>query len=405
VTAAGSVSEAKGGRDAGRSVTDLEARLRDVMARGVAVPFPEDPFNALALEVFRHQADKNRVYGAFVRGRGIEPAELADWREIPLVPTRAFKELPLICGDPGEAEAVFRTSGTTRGGDARGTHHVRSLSLYRASLVPNASAYLRPELDGPEARAGASPPVRVLALLPSPDDRPDSSLVHMVGVLAAEWDDGGGGFFADEEWRLRDEALQEALERAMVDGVPVLVAGTAFAFVDWTDRVAEKGGDVVLPPESRIMETGGFKGRSREVSREDLYRAMGKAFGVPPERIVNEYGMTELLSQFWEPVLREGGPADPGARHHVAPPWVRTRVLDPRDLSPVPPGEPGILAHLDLANLHSVAAVLTEDRGVEVEGGFRVLGRTPGAEPRGCSLTMEELLEARGGGASRGAGS
>jgi hypothetical protein len=372
-----------------RAPRDLEDRLRALMGRGVDVPLSDEAFTELALEVFRHQVRENRVYGAFVRGRGIDPERLDDWRAVPAVPTRAFRELPLICGDPDDAEAVFRTSGTSRGGEARGEHHVRSLSLYRASLLPNAAAHLRPEAGG------SASPLRVLALVPSPEDRPDSSLVHMVGVLAREWDDGRGGFFADGEWRLRDEALQGALEEAAAGDVPVLLAGTAFAFVHWTDRVRERGGSVVLPPGSRALETGGFKGRSREVSREDLYGAMEKAFGLPPGRIVNEYGMTELLSQLYEPVLREDGPADPGARRHVAPPWVRARVLDPRDLAPVRPGAPGILAHLDLANLHSVAAVLTEDRGVEVEGGLRLLGRTPGAEPRGCSLTMEELWAAR----------
>jgi hypothetical protein len=119
--------------------------------------------------------------------------------------------------------------------------------------------------------------------------------------------------------------------------------------------------------------------------------------------MVNEYGMTELLSQFYEPVFRVGGAAraDLGSaplenRRHVGPPWVRTRVLDPETLEPCAPGAPGLLCHLDLANAGSVAAVLTADLGVADEGGFRVLGRAPGAEPRGCSLALEELLEAHG---------
>jgi hypothetical protein len=160
--------------------------------------------------------------------------------------------------------------------------------------------------------------------------------------------------------------------------------------VHWLDR---GGARVRLPDGSRLMETGGFKGRSREVSRDDLYRALTDRLGVPPERIVNEYGMTELLSQFWEPVLREGTDR---RRRHVGPPWVRTRVLDPVTLEDVAAGEPGLLCHLDLANVGSVAAVLTEDLGVAVEDGFRLLGRAPGAEPRGCSLALEELLATSG---------
>lgn len=377
-----------------RSGPGLEGRLVEVMARGVDAPLPDGEFNELALEAFRHQARENRVYGAFVRGRGVDPDAVADWREVPPVPSRAFKELPLVCGDPDRVEAVFRTSGTTEGGGRRGEHRVRSLALYRASLLPNARAHLRPELGAGGEGGGRDRALRVLVLLPDPEERPDSSLAHMGGVLFREWDDGAGGVFVDREWRVREDAFREALEWGAAGGVPVLLLGTAFAFLHWTDRVEEQGGRVDLPEGSRIMETGGFKGRTREVSRGDLYRSMSGAFGVPPGRIVNEYGMTELLSQLYEPVLREGGPEDPEARRHLGPPWLRTRVLDPESLEPVAPGRPGILAHFDLANLHSVSAVLTEDRGVEVEGGLRVLGRTPGAEPRGCSLAMEEVLRA-----------
>jgi hypothetical protein len=106
--------------------------------------------------------------------------------------------------------------------------------------------------------------------------------------------------------------------------------------------------------------------------------------------------MTEMLSQFYEPVLHGMVSAEEvEGRWHVGPPWVRTRILDPRDLAPVPVGEPGLLCHCDLANLDSVSAILTEDWGVAVERGFRVLGRLLDAEPRGCSLSMEELLLAR----------
>jgi len=176
--------------------------------------------------------------------------------------------------------------------------------------------------------------------------------------------------------------------------------GTAFAYVHWLDHVEDRGESPPLPSGSRIMETGGFKGRSREVPRSELYRGLARATGVPTGRIVNEYGMTELLSQFYEPVLLESDRASKdtrdelASRRHVGPPWMRTRILDPVTLEPVPEGSEGILAHYDLANLGSVCAVLTEDRGVRVADGFRLHGRTPGAEPRGCSLTMEEFLRA-----------
>jgi hypothetical protein len=143
------------------------------------------------------------------------------------------------------------------------------------------------------------------------------------------------------------------------------------------------------------METGGFKGRSRTVSRDQLYGSLAARFGLPLERMVNEYGMTELLSQFYEPVLRNPRSLALADRWHVGPPWVRTQILDPATLGPVSAGHVGLLSHFDLANLDSVSAVLTEDLGEAFGNGFRLQGRSSGAEPRGCSLSMEDLLLAR----------
>ena len=373
---------------------ELQSRILGVMARGVEVSLSDDEFNALALEVFRHQVDTVPVYGAMVRNRAaVETVE--HWSEVPPVPTRAFKEFPLVSGPIEEVEAVFRTSGTTSGMERRGEHRVRDLSFYRASLLPNARAHLNPRNER----------VRFLGLLPSPADRPDSSLVYMAGVLKESWGGEGSAFLASSDWDFEVDAVIGTLEEATAGREPVLLVGTAFALVHLLDGARERA-PVQLPPGSRIMETGGFKGRSRTVPRDELYRGLSEFLGVPTHRIVNEYGMTELLSQFWETTLRsereaEGGVAE---RQLVGPPWVRTLVLDPDRLVPVPDGEAGLLLHFDLANLHSVSAVLTEDRGEWHGAGFRVLGRAAGAEPRGCSLTMDELLAAKAGRGARGAG-
>ena len=313
------------------------------------------------------------------------------WQDVPAVPTTAFKRLPLTSTPGREPERVFRTSGTSRGAGARGEHRVPDLGLYRAAALPPLEAHLLPELAG----AGRVP---FVCLLPPPDEAPDSSLSAMAGFAVERWgDEDRSGWFVDPDGGLDVDALATALAGLAEDGSPVVVLATAFALVHWLDAGRSP---VRLPPGSRVMETGGFKGRSRSVERGALYAGVSASLGVPVERIVNEYGMTELLSQFWEPVLAAGEeacPPDPGARWHVGPPWVRTRVLDPRTLEPLPEGERGLLCHLDLANLGSVARVLTEDVGVAVGGGFRVLGRARGAEPRGCSLAMEELMEAAGG--------
>ena len=170
--------------------------------------------------------------------------------------------------------------------------------------------------------------------------------------------------------------------------------GTTFALVHWTDALRESGTRFRLPAGSRLMDTGGFKGRSREVTRAELYGTVGELLGIPAAWCVNEYGMTEMSSQFYDGVA--GSALAPSQRLHVGPAWVRTQATDPETLKPLPHGETGVLRHVDLANLHSVAAIQTADLGITSPQGFRVLGRAQGAEARGCSLAMDDLLRALG---------
>jgi hypothetical protein len=362
---------------------DLEA----LFARGVERALPEDEFNGWALRVFRWQVEHDPTYARYCAGRGATAENVTRWEEIPPVPTSAFKRVRLFSGGPGrEPDAVFRTSGTTGGADRRGEHPIASLALYRAALLPAFRAHVVPE-------PGRLP---ILALIPSAADAPHSSLSYMVATAVDELGDERSEWLAAADGALDETRLVRALRAAEAGGRPVLIAATAFALVHALDLLGAAGARFALPERSRLMETGGFKGRSRTVDRGPLYAEVEAALGIPARRVVNEYGMTELLSQFYEPVL--SAPALASAplteRFHVAPPWVRTRVLDPATLAPLEPGRPGLLCHVDLANAGSVACVLTEDLGVAVPGGIRVLGRVPGAEPRGCSLAAEELLKA-----------
>lgn len=364
----------------------IAAELREVFSRGVGTPLDDDAFDALARRVFTYQFERNAPYAAYCRRRGVTPADVDHWTRIPAVPTAAFKHVVLACGPVEAAEAVFRTSGTTLGAEQRGQHYVLDLSLYHASLLPNFAAHLLP--DGAE--------LPMLALVPPPAHAPDSSLGHMIDVAMERLGADGGGYFIDPAVGILEDALDRALTAAEAERRPFFLLGTAFAFVHWLDRLRERGRRYALAPGSRLMDTGGFKGRSREVPAEDLRAAYAEWLGIPDDHCVNEYGMTELCSQFYDTVLRERvrtGTAGP--RRKIAPPWVRTRVVSAETLEPVPPGEVGLLCHYDLANLGSVLAVQTEDLGRETDdGGFLVLGRAGGAPPRGCSIAMDLLLEA-----------
>jgi hypothetical protein len=176
---------------------------------------------------------------------------------------------------------------------------------------------------------------------------------------------------------------------------PVLLLGTAIALLALTDALAAAGKTIELPPKSRIMETGGFKGRSRAVERPELYRVLADRLGVPVHAIVGEYGMTEMVSQFYDSTLADATlPAgDPQApRLKTPPPWVVTVVLDPQTLEPVGEGGEGVLLHLDPAARSSAVALLTEDRGRRWGDEFELLGRMPGAASRGCSLALDDIL-------------
>ncbi|NQZ99076.1 MAG: long-chain fatty acid--CoA ligase [Myxococcales bacterium] len=336
-------------------------------------------FEKLALDVFAFQFAHCAPYRRFCEGRGGTPDSVVSWRDVPPVPTGAFKEMALRSFPEERTVKTFRTSGTST--RRRGELHLDSLTLYEASLLPSFRRFALAGLDA----TGGRPVIRVLT--PSPEEAADSSLSHMFGRIVAEAAAEPSGFdVVDGE--LRVDALLAALQRASAAGSPVVVCGTAFAFVHLGDALAKRGDEIALPEGSRVMETGGFKGRSRELSRDALYTLIERSLGVPASHIVNQYGMTELGSQFYDSNLHD--PGEP--RRKLGPPWTRTLVIDPETRRPVMPGGVGTIVLYDLANTGSVFAIETADLGREIADGFEVLGREAGAEARGCSIAADELL-------------
>lgn len=356
----------------------LDARVLAWM-REPAPSADESRFAALALELFAFQFAHCPPYARFCERLGRTPAQVRDWREIPAVPTGAFKETALRSFAPEDTVHVFRTSGTSTG--RRGELHLDTLTLYEASLAWSFRRHVLPDLDALGGR------IRMRILAPAPEALPDSSLSYMFGSVVARWGSEASGFDV-RGGQLELAGLLAALEDAAREDEPVALCGTAFAFVHLLDALAERGARLALPAGSRVMETGGFKGRSRAASREELYAAMEERLGLPPDRVVNQYGMTELGSQFYDSVLLE-----PGApRRKLAPSWTRVRILDPLCEREVGEGERGRIEILDLANTGSVLAVRTADLGRRLPGGFEVLEREPDAEARGCSIAADVML-------------
>lgn len=341
-------------------IAEADALHRRVQAVVAAYGFPSgESFAALADALARHQAANDVGYARLCAARGVTPGSTPP-AGLPAVPTDAFKLLRIASFPAGLAAATFRTSGTTVG--ARGAHELRRLDTYRAAALETARRLLVPE--------GAT----VLAIAETPAAAPDSSLSCMLGWFVEAF---GGAFVHPTD----TEGVVRAL--AATDR-PVLVAATAFAWVHLVDA----GVRVRLPAASRAMQTGGFKGRSREVSPAELRAAVAHGLGLSPGDVVGEYGMTELSSQLYAPQTSDGRFV------YVAPPWVRVVACDPDTLAPLPAGTEGVLRIEDLANVESAWAVQTADLGVvDATGRVELLGRAPGAAPRGCSLAVEELLD------------
>ena len=342
-----------------------------------AHPDTDAAFDRLALEVFAFQYESSGVYRAFCDRRARRPEDVSHWREIPAVPTSAFKSLDLGCGPP---ERTFRTSGTTQGADTRGRHHVPRLELYRRSALPHFRRMVLPD--------GAQP--RLLALVGSPGALPDSSLAQMVEWIRTDVCDGDGEYLIDEAPFDPARAI-DRIRSASADGRPLLLLGVRVAFTALLEYSRANDEPIELPPDSRVVETGGPKG-GRALSDGGLLAACWHQLGIAGYYCVGEYGMTELCSQYYDDVLAERFAGTNRKRRKVGPAWLRTRVVDQETLEPLDDGQSGLLCHIDLANALSVLSVQTEDVGVIEGRRFELKGRTPGAEPRGCALALADVL-------------
>ena len=373
-----------------------EAKLLDLV-RGSSWDDPahrESVFETLATEVLAFQVKNIEAFGRYVAHVSAGRLHLSDWREIPPVPASAFKSHdlsaapPEVDGKPGSPGVVFETSGTSI--SSPGRIRLSSTALYEASLSRNFERHLLPD--------GARLPVLVFG--PTRAEAPHSSLWFMVDHVASRF--GTSGAWVVQEGTPHWEIADEAMEAAACRDQPILLLGTTLLFMAYFERLRTAGRGFALPRGSRAMDTGGAKGRRAEFSRADVETAFEQGLGIHPTHLVNEYGMAEMASQFYDDNLlahHEGREPLPGKR---IPPWVRTRVLDPQTLEEVPEGGRGILVHYDLANFEIPLAIQTEDVGSVRGDRLLIEGRLLGAEARGCSLRFEQFLEAERG-AERGA--
>ncbi len=339
----------------------------------------EEDFNRLALDVFQFQYEHNQPYRKFCRKRRVSPRNVKHFTDIPPVPIDAFKFTTLSCHSIDETEALFMTSGTTNP-EKRGKNYHRDLDIYDLSM----KAFFKPAIL-PDTEK-----IRMFVLFPEEEILPHSSLAHYLHIAKQNFGTTDSMYvFSEEEFQV--DLLIEKLREAEKKEEPILLIGATFSFIHLLDVCREKDLDFKLPVKSRLMDTGGSKGRARELDPTQFKAEMSRLFSLPLNMCLNMYGMTELSSQMYDANLLINIKDDANPVKQT-PHWVRTVVIDIEQMDKKPLGEKGIIVHYDLANVNSVLGILTEDVGIQTEEGFYLLGRAEGAEAKGCSLVVEQFL-------------
>jgi len=312
-----------------------------------------EQFGNIALQVFQYQVKNCTVYKKFIAGLKIDPAAIQSIQQIPFLPIEFFKSKKVITSnDP--AQVTFTSSGTT--GITASSHHVSDISWYEESFRKAFNLFY-----------GDIKAYTILALLPSYLEREGSSLIYMADDLIKLSNNPDSGFFL-----YNHKELYHQLKKQQQEKKPTLLIGVTFALLDFIENYQ------INFPELIVMETGGMKGRRKEMIREELHAALCTGFGV--SAIHSEYGMTELLSQVYSK----------GSGIFNCPPWMKIIIRDTNDpLSIINDGKAGGINVIDLANINSCSFIATQDLGkVYVDGSFEVLGRFDNADIRGCNLLI-----------------
>jgi len=310
-------------------------------------------FNAVSVQVFRHQAANCTVYNKFIAGLKINPAKVDSMEQIPFLPVEFFKSHAVV-SNYNPVEITFSSSGTT--GITTSRHIVTDVSWYVESFRRAFQLFY-----------GDITNYTVLALLPSYLERAGSSLIYMAEDLIKQSANPNSGFYL-----YNYEDLYHQLKKHQQAKKPTLLIGVTFALLDFVEQ------HPIDFPELVVMETGGMKGRRKEMIREELHDILCKGFGV--DSIHSEYGMTELLSQAYSK----------GNGIFNTPPWMRIITRDTNDpMSLITDNKTGGVNIIDLANINSCSFIATQDLGkVFADNSFEILGRFDNADIRGCNLLI-----------------
>ncbi|MDJ0626201.1 MAG: hypothetical protein QNJ31_07545 [Candidatus Caenarcaniphilales bacterium] len=356
----------------------------------LAEELSDSEFNDLAIQLFKHQLENNQSYKKISSSRGVNSVK--HWTEIPLITTNSFKIHKHFCFKEPQIIKTFFSSGTSTGEQSKHYLSNRELELYELSLWKSFGKAFNLKENYVEDDCNLA----YLVLTENQEDKPDSSLIHMFETIRKRLNVDKHCFFYKND-RLQIERLVDSLKQAEIQQKKVLLVGTAFSFVHFLDGF---NGEFHLPSNSILMETGGYKGKSREIPKGELYKILSKKLGIDPNNIIGQYGMSEIGTQFYDNVnpansllnnvSRSSFHFDLNSRVKMIPSWSRIRILDPNNLSQeVANDERGLIAIYDLCNIDSCSFILTGDIGIKKENSFEIIGRSNELSPKGCSLNYE----------------
>lgn len=366
-----------------KEVLELDKKILSYIRRGTDHKDSEE-FNHLAIQVFDLQFRYISLYRRYCEKRGITPENISSWDQIPALPTDAFKVMELATL-PTKTVRTFMTSGTTRPEERGKVHYDEGgLRLMDATIYEAASAFLFPDRMK----------TTFLIIAPSPDIVPQMIMAYGMNRLKDYFGSAQSRFLIGKEGFDMNVLINE-LRRSETEGFPITICGGSFGFVNFFDACRERNLRFRLPSGSRILDAGGFKGRSREVKRDEFVNDCEQFLGIAKDYCVNLLGMTEISSQFYDNNLRNAHQGMNISTAKINPPWTRTLVVDPETLKPLPPGKIGLLRHFDLANRGHILAIQTDDLGSMTPEGFEIYGRIKEGEARGCSLTIDEMTQIR----------
>jgi Acyl-protein synthetase, LuxE len=348
-------------------------------------PQPSE-FEELALRVFRFQAETVAAYRAYLDSLTVDPRDVKEIAQIPPVSTLAFKYASLeTTAAPRSPESrLFLTSGTSIGRDQRGRHLVLRPEIYRASALGHLRAMLFPD----DCR------MAMLALHPTADRLPESSLSQMISWCFEEFGSSARCCAATRDRIDLSPAIDFLRHREQADE-PVCIVGTTAACASLFAALEDLSRPLRLDHRSRLMDTGGAKGQVTPLAATEVIERAVRLLDLDPEKVINEYGMTELCSQLYDATGFNTTDRRPAAtRVKLAPAWMRPFTFDPATLRPLPAGQRGLLGFFDLANAASVSMIVTEDLGaVDSQGGVRIEGRSSSAGARGCALAIKQFAD------------